>query len=68
MESTDSVEIFATQFSLSARRRKQLFNEIRKDPSITTDALPFWPPLFSLHELSRIATELTNDGEDKARD
>eukprot|EP00961_Rhodomonas_salina_P075617 1014620-Rhodomonas_salina.1 len=56
-------EGFATAFSLAAGRRQNLFLAIRKDPTIANEALPFWPPLFSLEQLADIATELGGDGE-----
>eukprot|EP00961_Rhodomonas_salina_P136136 1831782-Rhodomonas_salina.1 len=35
-------------FTSSALRHKYLFKEISKDPSISNNSLPFWPPLFNL--------------------
>eukprot|EP00961_Rhodomonas_salina_P204367 2757526-Rhodomonas_salina.1 len=37
-------EGFATASSLAAGQRQNLFRAIRKDPTIASEALPFWPP------------------------
>eukprot|EP00961_Rhodomonas_salina_P109489 1473793-Rhodomonas_salina.1 len=62
-ERSKSTECFAAELSLAAARRQQLFSMIRKDPSLANDALPFWPPLFSLTQLSEITMEIAGEGE-----
>eukprot|EP00961_Rhodomonas_salina_P023941 321692-Rhodomonas_salina.1 len=52
-----------TAATSSAVRREYLLTEIRKDPSISNNALPFWPPLFNLEQITEIATEMGGDGE-----
>eukprot|EP00961_Rhodomonas_salina_P022469 302247-Rhodomonas_salina.1 len=36
---------------------------IREDPNLGNDALPFWPPLFSLAQLSEFTMEIAGTGE-----
>eukprot|EP00961_Rhodomonas_salina_P220155 2976475-Rhodomonas_salina.1 len=50
-------------FSLAAGRRQNLFSAIQKDPTIASEALPFWQPLISLEQLADIATDLGGNGE-----
>eukprot|EP00961_Rhodomonas_salina_P047747 641388-Rhodomonas_salina.1 len=62
-EQSTLIERFVAGVNLAAARRQQLFEMIRKDPSLANDALPFWPPLFSLTQLSEIATEIEGDSK-----
>eukprot|EP00961_Rhodomonas_salina_P064855 872859-Rhodomonas_salina.3 len=62
-EQSTSTDCFTAGFSLAAARHQQLFGMIRKDPSLANGALPFWPPLFSLTQLSKVATEIAGDCE-----
>eukprot|EP00961_Rhodomonas_salina_P130378 1755128-Rhodomonas_salina.1 len=36
---------------------------IREDQSLANDAIPFWPPLFSLEQLSEITLEIAGSGD-----